>query len=92
MNVCGVKHTNTEGLYLPRHKGGKGLRSVETTYKEIEVKAAVKLKRNKDPRMKLVNKFHQVHLHTTSHTLYLRNLQDTAWKKAYKVDVRRKRS
>ena len=72
MNVCGAKHTNTvnEGLYLPRHKGGRGLRSVENTYKEIKVKVAVKLKRNEDPRMKLVNKFHQVHLHTKSYSLF----------------------
>ena len=90
MNVCGDKHTNTvnDGLYLPRNKGGMGLRSVENTYKEIKVKAAVMLKKHEDPRMKLVNKFHQVHLHTNSYTLFKEN----SWKKAFKVDVRRKRS
>ena len=40
-------------IYLDIKEVG-GLRSVENTYKEIKVKAAVKLKINEDPRMKLV--------------------------------------
>ena len=41
----GGKHPRgtTSLLYLPRDKGGRGLRSVETKYKEMKVKAAVKL-------------------------------------------------
>ena len=72
MNVGGAKHTNSvnEGLYLSRSKGGRGLRSVENTYKEVKIKSAMKLKTNKDPRMKLVNKFHQVHLHSSSYSLF----------------------
>ena len=72
MNVCGAKHTNTvnKGLYLARSKGGRGLISVEDTYKEVKIKSAMKLKTNKDPRMKLVNKFHHVHLKSHSYSLF----------------------
>ena len=52
----GGKHPcgTTSLLYLPRDKGGRGLRSVETEYKEMKVKAAVKLYQNRDPAMKMV--------------------------------------
>ena len=72
MNRCGAKHTNivNESLYLPRCKGGRGLKSLENAYKDINVKAAMKLKVNKNPRMKLVNRFHQLHLNTNSYSLF----------------------
>ncbi|XP_068752084.1 proto-oncogene tyrosine-protein kinase receptor Ret-like [Montipora capricornis] len=41
-------------LYLPRHQGGRGLRSVETEYKHTKIKSAIKLYQNKDPTMSLV--------------------------------------
>ena len=72
MNICGAKHTNAanEVLYLPRRKGGRGLKAIETAYKDIKIKAAMKLKSNDDPRMKLVNKFHQIHLDTGSYSIF----------------------
>ena len=72
MNICGAKHTNTvnDGLYLSRRKGGRGLRSVENDYKDVKVKAAMKLKMNDDSRMKLVNRFSQIHLHTNSYSIF----------------------
>ena len=43
MNGCGAKHNNTvnEGLYRSRQKGGRGLKSVEVSYKESKIKAAI---------------------------------------------------
>ena len=72
MNMCGAKHTNTvnEGLYLSRQKGGRGLKSVENAYKDIKIKAAMKIKVNNDPRMKLVNQFNQIHMETSSYSIF----------------------
>ena len=42
-----------------RADGGRGLKSVEAEYKQIKVKAAVKLYSNKDPTMGLVREFEQ---------------------------------
>ena len=42
-----------------RDRGGRGLRSVETEYKETTVKAAVKLYQNRDPAMKMVREFEE---------------------------------
>ena len=52
----GGKHPlgSTALLYLPRHRGGRGLRSVETEYKHTKIKSAIKLYQNKDPTMSLV--------------------------------------
>ena len=57
----GGKHPcgTTSLSYLPRDKGGRGLRSVETDYKEMKVKAAVKLYQNRDPAMKMVIEFEE---------------------------------
>ena len=59
MNKCGAKHTNLLNpvLYLPRKKGGRGLRSIEQTYKEIKLKSAIKILEHGDKRMKLVEHF-----------------------------------
>ena len=46
-----------EILYLPRSKGGRGLKCFETTYKEIKIKTAMKLITETEPRMKLVLDF-----------------------------------
>ena len=56
--ICdnGGKHPlgSTALVYFPRTLGGRGLRSVETGYKQIKVKSAIKLYSNKDPTMSLV--------------------------------------
>ena len=39
-------------------------------YKEVKIKSAVKVKVDRDPRMEMVNKFHQMHLSTNSYSLY----------------------
>ena len=44
-------------LYLPRSKGGRGLKQVEYTYKATRIKAAMKILTDKDPEMMLVKKF-----------------------------------
>ena len=44
-------------LYLPRSKGGRGLKQVEYTYKSTRIKAAVKILTDKDPEMVLVKDF-----------------------------------
>ena len=50
---------STALLYLPRHQGGRGLRSVETEYKHTKIKSAIKLYQNKDPTMSLVRAFEE---------------------------------
>ena len=57
----GGKHPlgSTALLYLPRHQGGRGLRSVETEYKHTKIKSAIKLYQNKDPTMSLVRAFEE---------------------------------
>lgn len=46
-------------LYLPREKGGRGLRAIEQEYKLIKIKAAVKLYESLDPKMKSVQQFEE---------------------------------
>lgn len=46
-------------MYLPRHLGGRGLRSVEQEYKLTKIKAAVKLYQNVDPTMRTVRMFEE---------------------------------
>ena len=45
----------TDLLYLPRKFGGRGLKSVESTYRNIKVKTAIKLYANEDPTMRMVS-------------------------------------
>ena len=56
----GGKHPcrSTSIVYLPREKGGRGLRSVEQKYQVTKVKAAVKLYRS-DDQMKMVCNFEE---------------------------------
>ena len=72
MNVCGAKHTNVmnEVLYLPRKKGGRGLQAIETIYKDVKIKSAAKVKLDPDPRMNIVNRYHQKHLTSNSYSLF----------------------
>ncbi|XP_068757656.1 uncharacterized protein [Montipora capricornis] len=57
----GGKHPSgsTAILYMPREKGGRGLRSIEEEYKVTKIKAAVKLYRNDDPAMAMVREFEE---------------------------------
>ena len=57
----GGKHPSglTAILYMPREKGGRGLRSIEEEYKVTKIKAAVKLYRNGDPAMAMVREFEE---------------------------------
>lgn len=45
MNRNGAKHFQqiSDLLYMPKSQGGRGLRSLEDTYKQTKVKAAIKL-------------------------------------------------
>ncbi|XP_031571639.1 uncharacterized protein LOC116305807 [Actinia tenebrosa] len=51
--------SSTAVLYLPREKGGRGLRSIEQEYKLIKIKAAVKLYESPDPMMRAVQQFEE---------------------------------
>ena len=57
----GGKHPSgsTAILYMPREKGGKGLRSIGEEYKVTKIKAAMKLYRNCDPAMAMVREFEE---------------------------------
>ena len=44
---------------MTRNSGGRGLKSVEEEYKNIKIKAAVKLFENTDPAMAAVRKFEE---------------------------------
>ncbi|XP_067038840.1 uncharacterized protein [Acropora muricata] len=57
----GGKHPggSTALLYLPREKGGRGLRAVETEYKVTKVKAALRLYEKKDQVMEMVIEFEE---------------------------------
>ena len=59
MNVNNAKYKlqMNASLYLSRPKGGRGLKSFETTYKEIKVKAATRLLSEDDDRMVTVKNF-----------------------------------
>ena len=50
---------STAILYMSRKCGGRGLISVETTYKDIKIKAAMKLYCNPDPSMEAVKMFEE---------------------------------
>ena len=49
-------------LYLPRSKGGRGLKQVEFTYKATRIKAAMKILTDQDPQMILVKKFDKLRM------------------------------
>ena len=44
-------------LYIPRNKGGRGLKKLETIYKKTKVIGAINLLTSNDPRMECVKKF-----------------------------------
>ena len=72
MNVLGAKHTNQMNCinYLPREKGGRGLRSLEATYKATKVKLAIKIHQETDHRIEIVRDFHKVNIETSSFSIF----------------------
>ena len=56
--------------YLPRKSGGRGLKSVESEYKLIKIKTAVKLYSNTDQTMIMVRDFEKKAEYTGSQSLY----------------------
>ena len=69
MDICvreamvknGAKHCQQMNslLYLPKSMGGRGLKSLENTYKETKIKAAIKLLNTTDKRIMLVTMFNR---------------------------------
>ena len=57
----GGKHpaSLTSLLYLPREKGGRGLRSVEHEYKNTKIKSLLKLSQNSDQAVEAVREFEE---------------------------------
>ena len=53
------RSTPKDLLYLATKYGGRGLKSVESTYKNIKVKTAIKLYASEDPTMCLVREFEE---------------------------------
>ena len=80
----GGKHPcgSTALLYLPREKGGRGLRSVENEYKTIKIKAAVNLYENPDPTMQIMLEFEE-----RSAALGYQSLVKKATKYAEQIDL-----
>ena len=72
MNVTGSKHTNQMNAinYIPRIKGGRGLRSLEDSYKNTKIKLALKLVNDPDPRMEIVKAFHEKCMQTNSFSIF----------------------
>ena len=71
MNTAAAKHTDLMNsiLYLPRGKGGRGMRSLERSYKEIKIKTALKIYKNNDKRMKIVREFHKINVEKSSYSI-----------------------
>ena len=53
---------------MARKNGGRGLKSVEEEYKNIKIKAAVKLYENTDPSMTTVRKFEEKSMKSGRHS------------------------
>ena len=58
-NQAKYKLQINSSIYLPRNKGGRGLKNLENTYKQIRIKTAINIVEQKEPRIKLVKKFHE---------------------------------
>ena len=69
----GGKHpaSLTSLLYLPREKGGRGLRSVEHEYKITRIKLLLKLYQNSDQTLEAVREFEE-HAMTSGHQLLVK--------------------
>ena len=51
-----------ESIYLPRSKGGRGLKNFEQTYKKTRIKTGMKLLTSKDPNIICVKKFDKIRM------------------------------
>ena len=62
MNINGAKHYQQMNsiLYLPKFLGGRGLKSIEQTYKETCIKSTVRLLNSTDQRIQVIADFHRV--------------------------------
>ena len=71
MNISGSKHTNLMNavVYLPRIKGGRGLKSLEQTYKEVKVKVCAKLINTDDRRLLIVKQFHSSYFEKPNYSI-----------------------
>ena len=49
-------------LYVPRSKGGRGLKNIEDCYKQTKIKTALNMLDEKDQRMKVVTQFDQLRI------------------------------
>lgn len=58
-NRCKHNHESNAILYLPCHKGGKGLQQIEMLYKVTKIKTAHYITTSTDPHVKLVATFQQ---------------------------------
>ena len=56
--------------YLPRSLGGRGLRSLEDSYKMTKIKVAIKLVEDEDQRMEIVRQFHEISEGTSSFSIF----------------------
>ena len=59
MNLVKAKYAlqSNTSLYIPQSRGGRGLKSLETTYKKTKVMATMNLLTRNDPRMECVRQF-----------------------------------
>ena len=75
----GGKHpaSLTSLLYLPREKGGRGLRSVEHEYKITEIKSLLKLYQNSDQTVDAVREFEE-HAMASGHLSLIREAAEYA--------------
>ena len=75
----GGKHpaSLTSLLYLPREKGGRGLRSVEHEYKITEIKSLLKLYQNSDQTVDAVREFEE-HAMASGHLSLMREAAEYA--------------
>ena len=67
----GGKHpaSLTSLLYLPREKGGRGLRSVEHEYNITKIKSLLKLYQNSDQTVEVVREFEEHTMGSGHHSL-----------------------
>ena len=56
--------------YMPREKGGRGLRFLEHSYKLSKIKLSIKLVGDTDPRMKIVREYHEKIEHLKSFSIF----------------------
>ena len=61
--------TNLMTNYISRNKGGRGLKSLEESYKSMKIKLAVKLMDDADHRLSIVRDFHEIHSSTNSYSI-----------------------